>query len=172
VDDIGSAAVQYLAGLAPVTSLLGSFPASDPVAANAGLPWIFLNDLLVTMEGSSQAAIVCSPAGSMQVAPMLSTARYPRLSVAMYVDPLRDSSRNIIETSGATILRGQKLSAYLHSHLQRTDPDIQVWGDMVTISCQLLAGGEFLPVPDGDGLQRKEVFYGLEVTGWTDVTIP
>jgi hypothetical protein len=170
VDDVSSGAVQFLSGISEVTSLLGSFGESDP---NAGKPYIFLENQLVVLQGTSLAALVCSEAGQWSSAVPYATQRFMRLSVEFYVDPLRDSALNVTETPGATILRGKNLFAVVNSFLHRRDSDIQVWGDLVTDSCQLLAEGEFTKLPDGDGdwLQVKQAFYGVGAAGWTDVAI-
>jgi hypothetical protein len=52
--------------------------------------------------------------------------------------------------------------------LQRTDPDTVVWGDLCTTGCQLLTDIQFLPVADGDWLQRGTAYYGVYASGWTD----
>ncbi len=168
MDDVASGAVQFLAQFADVTSLLGSFSVSDPITANQGKPWIFNGDPLVTIEGSSAAALVCSDFGGWQAPPQLGTWRFGRLSVQVYIDPARDSGRNITETSALTVNRGNAVFNAVQFRLQRTDPDTIVWGDMVTVSCQLLSDGAWLALADGDHLLVKQSFYGVAWSGWTD----
>lgn len=171
-DDVASGCVQFLAAQPKITDLTGAFAASDPVTGDASLPYIFRSDLLVTLEGTSAAAIVCTPAGSMATPPPLGTARHERLSVAIYVDPARDSARNVTESSGLTVQRGEALFTELHALLHRTSTESVLWGDMITVACALLAKGQFLSVPDGGGMQRQESFYGVTVWGWTDISVP
>jgi hypothetical protein len=173
VDDVASGAVQFLAGISAVTGLLGAFPGTDPVVANQGRPYIFLENPLVVLQGSSLASLVCSDAGSWSNAIPYGTQRFTRLSVEFYVDPQRDANLNVTETPGATKLRGEALFATVNSFLHRRDADVQVWGDMVTASCVLLAEGEFaqVPQPDGDWLAYKQAYYGVGMTGWVDVAI-
>jgi hypothetical protein len=173
MDDIGSAAVQYLTGVSTVTSLLGAFPDSDPVVSNRGRPYVFLDNQLVVLQGSGLASLVCSPVGGWTQPVPYGTERFMRLSVEFYVDPLRDASLNITESPGATILRGEALFSVVNSFLHRRDSDVQVWGDLVTVSCSLLSEGQFVQVPtaDGDWLQHKQAFYGAGVSGWTDVAV-
>jgi hypothetical protein len=168
VDDVASGCVRYLAAFPDVTGLLGSFSNTDPVTANQGRPWIFNADPLVVLEGSSSAALVCSDFGGWQAPPQLGTWRFGRLAVQVYVDPARDSSRNITETSALTVNRGNAVFAAVQFRLQRTDPDTIVWGDLVTTGCQLLTDGPWLPVPDGDHLLVKQAFFGVSWSGWTD----
>jgi hypothetical protein len=168
VDDIASGSVQYLAGFADITSLLGSFSVSDLITANAGKPWIFNADPLVTIEGSSEAALVCADFGGWQAPPQLGTWRFGRLGVFIYIDPARDSGRNITETSALTINRGNAIFAAVQFRLQRTDPDAVLWGDMVTTGCQLLSDGPWQMLSDGDHLLVKQSFYGISFSGWAD----
>jgi hypothetical protein len=165
VDDVGSGACLYLAQFSDVTSLLGSFPVTDPVAANAGKPYLFNSDLLVTLEGTGAAALVCSDLGGWQPPPQLGTWRFGRLSVQVYIDPARDAGRNITETSALTKNRGGAVFSAVQFRLQRTDPDAVVWGDLVTTGCQLISDGPWLAVPDGDHLLVKQAFYGVSWTG-------
>lgn len=164
-DDVASGAVQFLAQFPDITSLLGSFASNDPVSADVGKPWIFNADLLVTLEGASAAALVCSDEGGWQAPPQLGTWRFSRLGVAFYIDPARDSSRNITETSAITIVRGNAVFNAVQYRLQRTDPDTVLFGDLQTTGCQLLSDTKWVPVPDGDHLLVKQAFYGVSWTG-------
>jgi hypothetical protein len=171
VDDVASGAVKFLTKFADVTGLLGSFPLSDQIAANAGRPWLFADNnqgVLATMEGSSAAAVVCGDYGGWDVPPMLGTLRFRRLRVDVWVDPLRDVNRSVTETSSLTTNRGLAVFAALQFHLQRTDNDAIFWGDLCTVGCQLLTDIQFTPVPDGDWLQRGTAYYGVAASGWSD----
>lgn len=170
MDDISSGAVQYLAAFPDVTSLLGAFSSTDPITANQGRPWIFAADPLVTFEGSSAAGLVCADLGGWQAPPQLGTWRFGRLAISLYIDPARDTSRNVTETSALTINRGNQIFAAVQFRLQRTDPAVLVWGDMVTTSCQLLSDGPWAPVPDGDHLLVKQAYYGVSWAGWADAS--
>ena len=168
MDDVASGAVRYLASFTDVTSLLGSFSLGDPVTANQGKPWIFNGDPLVTLEGTSAAALVCTDFGGWQAPPQLGTWRFGRLAVQVYIDPARDANRNITETSALTVNRGNAVFNAVQFRLQRTDPDVIVWGDLATTGCQLLTDGLWAAVPDGDHLLVKQSFYGISFSGWTD----
>lgn len=171
MDDVASGAVRYLAGFADVTALLGAFPANDPNGSNAGKPWLFADTnagVLKTMEGSSGTAMVCADFGGWSVPEVLGTLRFRRLRLDVWIDPLRDAGRNMIESSSLTTNRGLAAFAAAQFRLQRTDPDTVIWGDLVTVDCHLLTDIQFLPVPDGDGLQRGTAYYGVSTAGWTD----
>lgn len=180
MDDVASGAVKYLSRFSDVTSLLGAFSVSDPNPSNAGKPWLFSEaglgfygdspGVLKVMEGTSQAGIVCSDFGGWDVPPPLGTIRMRRLRVDVWVDPLRDVSSMVTETSGLTVNRGSAVFDAVQFRLQRTDPDAVLWGDLCTIGCQLLADVQFSPVRDGDGLQRGTAYYGVQFSGWNDAT--
>lgn len=165
MDDAATGAVQYLASFPDVTSLLGSFSGTDPVTANQGKPWIFNTDPLVTLEGSSSAALVVSEFGSTTTPLRLGTERHARLSVQVYVDPARDGSRNITETAALTKARGNAVFNAVQFRLHRTDNDAVAWGDLVTTGCVLVAEGPWADVPDGDHLLVKQAFYEVSWSG-------
>jgi hypothetical protein len=171
VDDVASGAVKYLAGFPDVVAVVGAFPAGDPNPANAGMPWLFADTnagVFKTMEGSSAAAVVCADFGGWSVPEVLGTLRFRRLRLDVWVDPLRDAGKNLIESSSLTTNRGLAAFAAVQFRMQRTDPDTVLWGDLVTIDCHLLTDIQFLLVPDGDGLQRGSAYYGVSTAGWTD----
>jgi hypothetical protein len=176
MDDVGTGAVKLLTACDDVTELLGLFSLTDPVAPNGGRPWIFADTIslagapgvLTRVEGTQQAALVLSDFGGWEAPAMLASARFRRLRVDVWVDPVRDGNNNVAETSALTTNRGLAVFAAAHSHLQRRDSDVQVWGDLVTFGCQLLADITFSPVPDGDWLQRGTAYYGVYCAGWTD----
>jgi hypothetical protein len=173
VDDVASGAVRYLAGFPDVTALLGSFSVTDPIAANAGKPWLFSDTsqgVLTVVKGTSAAAVVCGDFGGWDVPPPLGTVRFRRLRLDIWIDPQRDTQRNVTETSSITTNRGLALFAAIQFHMQRTDPDAVLWGDLCTTGCQLLTDIQFLPVPDGDWMQRGTAYYGVTVSGWSDET--
>lgn len=171
MDDVAGGGVKFLSGFSDVTSLLGSFPLSDRVPVNAGRPWLFSDTnqgVLATLEGSGAAAIVCGDFGGWDVPPPMGTLRFRRLRVDVWVDPQRDDSNNVTETSSLTTNRGLAVFAAAQFHLHRTDSDAVLWGDLCTVGCQLLTDVQFTQVPDGDGLQRGTAFYGVACSGWSD----
>lgn len=168
MDSVSQAAVAYLSGLPDLVSKFGAF--TD--LANAGVPWIFDSDLIVTLEGTGQAALVLTSSGIMQTPPQLGSQRFERLMVELYVDPQRDVNRNVTVTSAFTLRTVEALFTLVHQVLQRLDPDTQVWGDMVTNACQQLGESQADRVSDGDQMFRKQAFYGVGVVGWLDSVVP
>ncbi len=170
MDDVATGAVRYLAGFTDVTSLLGVYPLTDPPGF-AGKPWLFSDmnqGVLKVMEGTSAAAIVCADFGGWDVPVQMSTARYRRLRIDIWIDPQRDAAQNVTESSSVTANRGMAVFNAVQFRLHRRDPDAVLWGDLCTIACQLLTEPVFQPVSDGDWLLRGTAFYGTEFTGWTD----
>jgi hypothetical protein len=174
MDDVGSGAVKFLAGCPDVCERLGSFPVSDPIADNAGRPWIFsdttTNGVLARIKGTQSAALVLADFGGWEAPPMLGSSRFRRLRVDLWIDPARDGNGNVAETSAITTNRGLAAFSAVHFHLQRKDSDTQTWGDLVTYGCQLLADASFAAVPDGDWMQRGTAYYGVYCAGWTDAS--
>lgn len=176
VDDVASGGYWYLAGLPDVVAIVGSFPADDPL--NAGVPWIFVRNILTRMEisaivkGSRAVALVLANAGQSSTPSAASTARFQRLEVDIWVDPLRDSNGNVT-SPGEELSRMLSVFAVLDSHLHRvaTDQNTQQWGDLITVSCVRMTEPQPYPVPDGDGLVRGVVFYDVGTFGNWDPTI-
>jgi hypothetical protein len=172
VDDVSTGAVKFLSTFADITSLLGSYPLTDPPGF-AGKPWLFSDmnqGVLKVMEGTSAAAVVCADFGGWEVPVPGSSARYRRLRVDIWIDPQRDASMNVTESSSVTANRGLAVFNALQFRLHRLDPDAVVWGDLVTVGCRLLTEPVFQQVSDGDWMQRGTAYYGVEYSGWTDAT--
>jgi hypothetical protein len=170
---VATGAVRYLSQFSDVTSQLGAFSDSDANPGFAGRPWLFsdLNAMVLkVMEGTSQAGISLADSGPWDSPVQGATARFRRLRLDVWVDPLRDTGSNIMETSAATANRGMAVFNAAHFRLQRTDPDVVAWGDLLTNGCQVLADITFAPVPDGDFLLRGTAYYGVGFTGWNDAT--
>lgn len=167
-DDIGSGAAKYLSQFADVTSLLGSFSSTDPIAGNQGRPWLFNANLLIDIKGSAAAALVLSDFGGWTAPPQLSGARNRRLRVDIYQDAQRDSQGNIVQTDAATVNAVNHIFNVVHLHLQRRDPDTVVWGDLVTYACQLLTEPAPARLLDGDWAMLGTAVYGVSFSGWTD----
>jgi len=116
-------------------------------------------------------ALVCSDAGGWNEPQPLITPRFNRLQVDIWADPLRDASHSITETSGGTKQRIKAVFAVMNFALHRTNPDMQLWGDLRTVGCQLLTEPQALLEPDGDGIYKGTAYYGVSVFGVTDVLV-
>lgn len=171
-DDVATGSWKWLTQYSDVIAAVGSFPVGDSNPTIAGKPWVFTGNILVQMKGTQQSAVVLSDYGGWQVPVPYSTPRFRRLRVDVWTDPTRDSSNNINVTESATVNRCLHVFNVLHSHLQRTDPDTVLWGDLVTYSCQLLTEPQPQQIPDGDsqgtGVVMGTAVYGVSLSGWTD----
>ncbi len=168
-DTPATGAWKRLYPLPALQAVVGTFPVTDP---RSGYSWIFSGNMAAQIKGSQASAVVLTDAGGWGAPPMLGTQRFMRLRVDVWTDPVRDGNRNIITTQSVTTARCLDVFRVVHGFLQRTDPDVQVWGDLVTVSCQLLTEPEPQQMPDGDssgmGAMIGTAVYGVEVTGWTD----
>ena len=167
-DDVGTGAFRYLSGFSDVTSMLGSFSLTDPVAGNQGLPFLFAGDILVNMKGTSALAVVCNDFGGWSAPPQLGSQRFRRLRVDIWADPVRDAAGGVQVTTAGTVNRANALFTAVNNHLHRRDPDTVAWGDVVTFGCQLLTEPAWAQVPDGDWLMYGSAVYAVYVGGWTD----
>lgn len=160
-DDVVSGAVQYLLAQSSVVAALGSFPVGHPWYPQ---PYLFQRELFQRMEGTSSQACVLSYAGGWSPPERGSQAVFSRLSVEIWVDPLRDSSGNVTNPT-ETEARGRTTWKVLDSFLQWLDPDARTWGNLVLCGSERLTEPVLYAVPDGDGLLRAQWFYGLEEVG-------
>lgn len=154
-DDVVQGAVKWLLTFDDLTELVGVF-------SETGVPWLFQHSLWATIEGSQSTAVVVSRAGGWAGANPHNTMRFPRLSLDLYADPLRDDGNNITDPGEVH----RRLEAVFDAYdrvLHRTDPDSVFWGTVRTIGCQRLGEPMFFPLPDGDHMSRCQVFYGVTV---------
>lgn len=152
VDDLIQGAVKYLGAQGDVLELLGSY--------TDGVPWLFQHTLWVTVEGSQRTAAVVSRAEGWAGPNQYNTMRFPRISLELYADPLRDAGNNITDP-GEVQRRIEATYQLIDSHLHRPQGGVQMWGTVRTIGCTRLAEPSAYPVPDGGGLVRLQVFYGV-----------
>lgn len=172
MDDVASGVRPYLiANFPTLISLLGSVPNTDPNPSNHGQPFIFRENLMFTLKGTGQSALVLTNAGGWGSSLELGSLRFSRLQVDIYTDSARDAGYNATQNPGGTVKRLEQVFSYLQSALHRVDPAAVIWGDLVTIGCTLLAEGQTHTAPDGDWMQMKTAFYGVRHTGWTDLAV-
>lgn len=173
---IAAAAQQFLAGFSDVIASVGAFPVNDPIAGNAGKPFLFAENMLIDVRSyPSTTAAVLTDTGGWQTPMALNTFRFRRLRLDIYVDPLRDSEGNVTETATYTEDRGLATFVAFNRHLHRRDPDAQTWGDdhLVTLQSQLITEPDFTQLPSASGsgftTQLGSAYYGVTFSGWLDV---
>lgn len=156
--DVVSGAAMFLEGHSELTDLLGSFEDTTPYLFQVELNVGTTNG---TLEGSEQAAVVVSDAGTWSGANNHNTLAFPKLSVEIYVDPIRDEGGNTVEPA-ETYRRATAVWKVADKILHRPQGGVQVWGFVRVLSCIRLAVGAPYKVPDGDGMVRIQAYYALE----------
>lgn len=141
-----------------VKLLLTKTSVTNKVGLTGLTSWIFQDKLFVPVEKSQSAALVVSQVGGWAVANEHNTARFPRLSVQYFVDPLRDS--NGVQSKFAdTRLRANELFNLADKILHRPQGAAQMLGSLRVDSVLRLTEPTWYEVPDGDGMLRGQAFY-------------
>ncbi len=164
MDSVASGAISYLSGISAVTSVLGKFADDDPNVSFRGHPFLFNDTLIVTLKGLSQIAFVLSDYGGWGLPAPLTTPRYGRLSLEIYVDPHRDAGGQVTETGGLVSSRGMAAWFTADKYLHRTSGDPQVWGDSVIVTSQRLTQPQFMRQPDGSPVTTLAIHRPLRST--------
>lgn len=151
-DDLVQGCVKYLAALTDVRAVLGAYPDESP--------WLFQHDLWVEVEGTGNTAAVIAAAGGWAGPNQYNTMRFPRISLEISADPLRDAGNNPT-TPGEVHRRLERAFAAIDARLHRPAPLDQRWGTVRTLGCSRIAEPVIYVVPDGDGMLRLQAFYGV-----------
>lgn len=150
-EDIVGAATKYLLTKADLCAAVGN---------TNGKPWITQYALWKEFESSQSTAIVITSDGGWAGPNLHNTLRFPRLTVSVWGDPIRDQAFNAIQTAEVrrrVNLVYQLVDAYLHRP-QGTD---EMWSTIRTVSSVRLTEPDILAVPDGDGMVRLQVNYAV-----------
>lgn len=151
-DHLVQGAVKWLLGFDDIRAVLGAF--AD------GTPFLFQRQLWTTVETTGSTAAVISRAGGWAGGNEHNTMRFPRLSLEIHVDPIRDAARNVIDPGEADRRADAAWDAF-DGRLHRPASSTQMWGSVRTIGCLRLGEPNVYDVPDGDGLIRLQCFYGV-----------
>lgn len=151
-DDIVQGAVKWLQDFPDVRAVLGS--SAD------GSPWLFQHRLWVVMEGTQSTAAAIIDAGGWGAPNPHNTMRFPRLSLEISADPIRDAGNNIIDP-GEVSRRIKKAYKAIDARLHRPQGGEQWWGQIRTTGCTRLIEPSVYPVPDGGGLLRLTTTYAV-----------
>lgn len=149
-DDIVAGCVKYLQTFPDLIALLGHFP--------DGKPYLFQHTLLDNIEGTQAVAAVIANAGGWGGANLHNTMQFPRLSLELTVDPLRNSAGGV-RNPGETVRRATAVWRVFDSYLHRPQGGEQWWGSLRTIACTRGADPALYPIGDGQGMVRLQVFY-------------
>jgi hypothetical protein len=152
-DDLIAGATKFLQAQAGVLAVLGT--TAD------GTPLLFQHDLYVVMEGTSSTAAVLAYGGGWSGANPHNTLRFPRLSLQLWADPVRDDGHNPVRP-GEVQRRIHAAFGVFDRLLHRPAGGEQWWGTVRTLSSVRSAEPSIYPVPDGNGLLRAQAFYAIE----------
>lgn len=150
-DDIVQGAVKWLQNFPDVRAVLGGTDSS---------PWLFQHQLWVVAEGTQSTAAVIIDAGGWGGPNPHNTMRFPRLSLEISADPIRDAGNNIIDP-GEVNRRIKHAYRVIDAHLHRPQGGEQWWGQIRTIGCTRLIEPSVYPVPAGGGLLRLTATYAV-----------
>lgn len=152
-DDIVQGAVKYLSAKPAVLAVLGTFEGST-------VPYLFQRRMWAEMEGSSSTACMIYSDGGWTSANNHNTLRFPRLSIEIWADPIRDSTNNVTDP-GEVWRRIDHAYMVIDTFLHRAAGGEQFWGTVRTVDCVRLTEPLTYEVPDGDGLLRLLVSYAV-----------
>ncbi len=154
-DDVVQGAVKFLTAQAAVRNVLGTYPGTTT-------PYLFQRKMWVQLEGTSSTACMLYSDGGWTSANLHNTLRFPRLSVEIWADPLRDDQSNVTDP-GEVWRRAGRAFDVIDRHLHRAQGGQQYWGTVRTIDSVRLAEPTTYEVPDGDGLIRTLVSYAVTI---------
>ncbi len=151
-DDLVQGCVKWLLDQPAVHTVLGTFPGT-------AIPFLFQNQRYERIEGTSSTAAVIARAGGWAGANEYNTASFPRLSLEIWADPIRDAGN--ITDPGEAYRRLHATFRVFDRLLHRPQGGTVMWGSVRTLTCTRQAEPAVYSVPDGDGMLRMQVFYGV-----------
>jgi hypothetical protein len=154
-DDIVSAATKYLRAQGDVTAAVSTF-----VIDGAPTPGVFQYSLWDTLEGTGGTACVLSTEGGWAAPNTHNTLRFPRLTLTIWVDPIRDGGGNNHDP-GEAYRRSNAVFAVIDRHLHRTAGREQMWGGLRVVSSTRLTEPVTSQATDGNGLLRTLTYYAI-----------
>lgn len=155
-DDIVSGAVTYLRAQPDAIAAVSTFNISGKLVAG-----IFQYRTWVPMEGSASTCVVLSNEGGWAAANTHNTLRFPRLTLNVWADPIRDNNPNNVSDPGEVMRRVFAVYRVFDAYLHRTAGSEVMWGQLRVISSVRLTEPLIFAVPDGDGLVRCQVTYAV-----------
>lgn len=152
-DDIVQGCVKWLLDIAEIRDVLG-------VYTETNTPWLFQHELWTKVENTSSTAAVISYAGGWAGANQHNTVRFPRLSLDVYCDPIRDAAGNVTDP-GEAFRRMFYVWGVFDDVLHRPESGTVMWGTVRTIGCTRITEPAVDYLPEGDGVRRLHCFYSV-----------
>lgn len=154
-DDIVSGAVQYLMDQPEVVAAVSKYTIGGQVT-----PGIFGHQLPALIEGTSSTCLLLMNEGGWTTGNMENTLRFPRLTVNIWADPLRDNGRNASDP-GEVMRRAFAVYKVVDKFLHRVAGPEVFFGTLRVITSVRATEPIIYMVPDGDGLVRCVINYAL-----------
>lgn len=161
LQDVSLAVWRHLASLPACRAVLGPTGVDS-----ADTVWMFRNELAAVVEGTSRVAAVVHVDGGWARPNSHNTAQFPRISLELLGDPLRDAGRIVRRDA---VDRVWTAWSVFNAEMHRTAGFSEVWGatdsdDGLRVwGSQLMSHPDVYEVPDWDGGARLLVRYGLNV---------
>jgi hypothetical protein len=153
-DDITQGMTKYLLSIPEIVELTGQF--------EDGTPWLSQDNLLETIETSQSQAIVVVRRGSWAAPNIYNTAKFPRMGLEIYVDPLRDEGNNIVDKVEAR-RRANYIYNIVDKYLHMPFGIDMMWGDVRVIGSVRNTDFDISPVSEGDGVLRGIGYYSISL---------
>lgn len=159
-DDVVQGCWRFLSAVTSLTGVLGSF--------ENGEPYLFQRKPYIKVIGSQSSAIVINTAGTWTSSNSNNTAFFPRLSIEIYVDPIRTAGFSPLEgqisDSNEAFLRWNKVFMEVDNILHKPEFGAEMWGTVLCVTSLRLSGApEPAEITGQDGLVYGVLFYALEV---------
>jgi hypothetical protein len=154
-DDIVSGCVKYLRAQPEVVAAVSTF-----VIGGQPGPGIWAYSPWDTVEGSSGTAIIISSEGGWSGPNLHNTLNFPRITLNIWADPMRDHGRNAARP-GEVMKRAHATYKVVDKYLHRTAGAEIYFGSLRIIECLRLTEPVIYVVPDGDGMVRCQNFYAI-----------
>lgn len=155
--DLTIAARRELAATNSVTTLLGSSPEWDT--------WIWRWRPYVSIEGTGECGVVLSVRGGWASPNRHNTAQFPRLQVEVYADVDRNTALN--PSTRTAQEKAQEVCEAIDKVFHIPQGGEVKWGngtdDLRIVGSLRLNEPDIVDVPDGDGMVRATVNYGVNL---------
>ncbi len=155
-DDLVSGCADYLLSQPDIIAVVSKFLINGVLS-----PGVFQYRPWAKVEGSSGTAIVLSAeSGGWAAANLHNTMTFPRLTVNIWTDPIRDGMRNVTDP-GEVMRRAFSVQRIVDRFLHRTAGPEIYFGSLRILSSHRLTEPFIYVVPDGDGLVRSQTQYAI-----------
>ncbi len=155
-DDLVSGCAAYLLAQPEIVAAVSEYLIGGVLSAG-----IFQYRPWAKIEGSSGTAIVLTAdGGGWAAANMHNTLSFPRLTVNIWADPVRDGMRNVTDP-GEVMRRAYAVQKIVDRFLHRTGGPEVYFGTLRIISSVRLTEPFTYVVADGDGLVRSQTMYAI-----------